>query len=475
MAIDESSLAGAPEGTQESGGVDKLRAMLEGYAGVLEMINDAPAIVWHKVERPRLLRWVRLPAARALVRALLARHVSRCVSVFKRSVAIRAALADDDAPGRLRDIKMLDYFEQSLPTGLRLSVIWPLALLGTLFVAYVLANFVMQAAQSQLLGDLTTAAVDLNRRAAIDAFKVQPPEIGPYMAAAAMVAWSVTLVIVPLLPAFWVKRRLLTQLADLEEHSFAALGARRVYDLELDLLAQLMLVAPVALLGIALFAVPPTAVIGVIQVAVAVLACVQLRAQYGMRRGGTTRRHRHPSRIPQFFARVIAIGRPRLSLALACVISIAWFIVGATQAGVTSVLEKQVGEREGGHEMAFTVTAIQQNAPCADPYRPLKPGEQFLRFDLDVSSTVDRFNDARTADVLSLRHWGVVGSDGVLEKNIYMYAKCSDGTEAIVQPLVPGTHIKTVVVINAPKPAAFLQLEIPNYEVWRWRVPPAAG
>jgi hypothetical protein len=67
------------------------------------------------------------------------------------------------------------------------------------------------------------------------------------------------------------------------------------------------------------------------------------------------------------------------------------------------------------------------------------------------------------------------GSDGVLEKDLYMYTKCSDDTEAISQPVVPAAHTKTVVVINAPKPAAFLQLDTPFDEVWRWRVPPAGS
>jgi hypothetical protein len=422
------------------------------------------------------MRWVRVPAPSALVSALVVRHVSRCISALKRSAGSRAALADD-APGPQRDLKMLEHFEQSLPTGLRLALIWPLALLGTLLVAYIIANFVMRAVQSKLLGDLTTAAVDLNRQEAIDAFKNERLPLGSYTLAAMIIAWSVTLIIVPLLPAFSVKRRLLTQLAGLEEHGFAALGTRRVYDLELDLVAQLMLVAPVALLGIAMLALPPplpTVGVGVIQIAVAVLACVELRARYGVRRGGTTRGHGHLSRLRQLAAWVVSIGRPRLSLVLAWLLSIGWFIFGATHAeGEAPLAEKQVGEKVGGRELTFTVTAIQHNAACADPYRPLKAGQQFLRFDLDVSSTVDRFSNPEVANALSLRHWGVEGSDGVLEKDLYMYTKCGDGTEAISQPIVPGAHTKTVVVINAPKPAAFLQLDIPNYRVLRWRVPPA--
>ncbi len=482
MAIDESSPARAPEIAQVLNGTDELRALLVGYTNMLETINDAPAMLWHKLERPRLLRWVRVPAARALVRALVVRHVSRCASALKRSAASRAALADD-APGPQRDLKMLENFEQSLPTGLRPAVVWPLGLLGALFLAYILANYVLKLADRTLLADLTTAAVDVNRMAAIEVFKRTGFNVGPYVGAALIIAWSVTLIIVPLLPAFSVKRRLLAQLAELEEHGFDAIGARRVYDLELDLVAQLMLVAPVAFLGISCLLAPPwdptRGALGVIQLVLAIFACIELHARYRIRRGGTARRHGDPLRLSLLLAWVVSLGRPRLSLLsllLAWVLSIGWFMYGSIIGGEGKppTLVK-VGEKVGGRQLTFTVTAIQQNAACADPYRPLKSGEQFLRFELDVSSPVDQFSDPRTANVLSLRHWGIEGNDGVLDKDFYMYTKCGDGTEDISQPIVPGTHTKTVVVINAPKPAAFLQLDERDYGVWHWRIPPVGG
>jgi hypothetical protein len=462
MAIDESSPARLPESAQVSGGPDELRALLAGYTGVLATIDDEAALLWHKLERPRVVGWVRVPASRALVRALVVRHVSRCVSALKRSAASRAALADD-APEPQRDLKMLRQFKQSLPTGLRLAVIWPMGLLTTLLVAYILANYLVRAPWSRLLADLTTASVNLDRMAAINAFRSESLNAGQYLGAVMVVAWSVALVIVPLLlPAFAVKRRSFTQLTGLEEHSFAALGARRVYDVELDLVAQLMLVASLALFGIlVLSGTSGSVILCVILVAVAVLACVELRARYGMRRGRATRWH---GRLTRF------------SLLLAWVLSLGWLIGFAFVPPAQYVDKEQVGEKVGGRQLAFTVTAIQQDAACADPYRPLKAGEQFLRVDLDVSSTVDQFADPRAATELAPRHWGVVGSDGVVEKNIYMYAKCGDGTEAIAQRIVPGTHIKTVVVINAPKQAVFLQLDKPNSDaVWRWPIPPAGS
>jgi hypothetical protein len=98
-----------------------------------------------------------------------------------------------------------------------------------------------------------------------------------------------------------------------------------------------------------------------------------------------------------------------------------------------------------------------------------------LRFDLDVWPGVDEFSDPELANALTLSHWGVETKNGHQYKNIYIYTKCGDGTEAISQPIAPGTHTKPVLVISAPKQAAVLQLDIPNNGVWRWHVPPAGS
>lgn len=465
MAIDDSTPPHAPESADVSGSTDELRTLLGAYSGALEAINGDLAILWARPEQ-RLLHWVRLPVPRTLVRILLVLHVNRCVSALKRRTACHVALADD-APKSQRDLKMLEQFEQSLPPGLRLAVVWPLALIATLLIAYVLANYVMWLPTGRLLGDLTAAAVDLNRQAAIEAFRKTPPKLDPYLGAAAIIAWSVTLVIAPLLPAFSVKRRLLTDLAGPEEHGFAAIDAQRVYDPELDIVAALTLVTPVAVFGIvgveaAVEGDSSSWWMATPHVALAVFACVELRARYGRRRSEATR---------------WSGGLTRLSLLLTCAMSVAWFIFGITRSqerAPSAVV--QVGEKIGGRELAFTVTAIQQNATCADPFRPLKPGQQFLRFDLDVTSlAVDRFSDSDAANSLRLRHWSVEGNDGVVEKDIYVYTKCGDGTEDISQPVVPGTHTKPVVVINAPKPAAFLRLDIPHHGLLRWPIPSAAS
>lgn len=54
-------------------------------------------------------------------------------------------LADEGAPGPRRDLKILMQFEQSLSTGVRMAAIAPLALIGILLGAYILARCVFKS------------------------------------------------------------------------------------------------------------------------------------------------------------------------------------------------------------------------------------------------------------------------------------------------------------------------------------------
>jgi hypothetical protein len=209
---------------------------------------------------------------------------------------------------------MLERFEQSLPTVVGRAVIAPLALISILFVAYILANFAFHTAESKPLADFTTAAIELDRQAAVAALEKDNTGSLSY-GMAILTLLSLMLVSVPLLPAFWVKRRLLRPLAGLAERGFAALGCRRVQDLELDLLTQqLTMTAIAALFGFAVIEgaasqfwgharqdgvwgavtlVLLCAVIG----ALPALASVELRGRYAARRTDTPRRPRRIMRV----------------------------------------------------------------------------------------------------------------------------------------------------------------------------------
>jgi hypothetical protein len=281
--------------TDASGGTAELRVLLSRYDRLLEQIDNGPRVLWTKPGEA--LPWLRFPAPRALVRTLLLRHLSRCVAALKRSGARRVAVAENPSVAE-RDLKALELFEQSLPNPLRLSIVAPLALVGTTLVAYALANYWIQTPSRKLLGDLTSAAFQLDRSAAVDAFKNNHLPGGFYVGAAVVLAWSVTLVILPLLPAFSVKRRLLQAASRLEARGFAALGTGRVHDLELDLLALQLLVLPVAAFGINSPIYnshsPPGerqiamwATVGLVMICLSALATVELHSRFALRRGAT--------------------------------------------------------------------------------------------------------------------------------------------------------------------------------------------
>jgi hypothetical protein len=297
MAMHTTSSAMFREEHGASDGADELRALLAGYVRVLDRVDGAQAVMWARAERPRVLRWIRIPAPRVLVRALLVRHVSRQAEALRRRCCARTALATGGSASQ-EDVAMLEYFERSLPAALRLRIFAPLALLGTLLAAYILANFVVQASSAKLLGDLTTAALDLDRTAAIEAFDRSDLEAGYFFGAAVLIAWSVVLIVLPVLPAFAVRRRLLaeqTDLVPLERGVFASLGTRRVHDLELDLAAQLLLVAAMGVLAVGApvgeLGEPPgerditgASILGGVLLAISVVAGAGLMRRHGLRR-----------------------------------------------------------------------------------------------------------------------------------------------------------------------------------------------
>lgn len=312
MAIEDSSPALDNERPEVSGGTEQLHALLVGYASVLETIDEAPPVLWVGAEKPAAVKWMRLPAPRAVLCTLLVWHISSCISALKRGAARRVALADD-APGPQRDLKMLKQFEQSLPTVVGQAVIRPLSLISILFVAYILAKFAFETSESKPLADFTTAAIDLDRQAALAA--VEKDGVGSLGVGIAIITLlSLMLVSAPLLPTFSVKRRLLRSLVGLEQRGFAALGCRRVQDLELDLLTQLAMTAIAALLGFVTvwgaasqllgharqYGVPALVtggLLGAVIVAFAALASVELRGRYAARFTDARRRRRRIMRV----------------------------------------------------------------------------------------------------------------------------------------------------------------------------------
>ena len=120
------------------------------------------------------------------------------------------------------------------------------------------------------------------------------------------------------------------------------------------------------------------------------------------------------------------------------------------------------------------MTKIQQNEKCDEPHGLLINPAQYLRFDLEVWSDVDQFANPTTANALALPHWSIQDANGNSTGSLYMHAQCGRGAEAISEPIVPGAHTITDVVVSAPRDATCLQLEVPTYRgVWHWAIPPA--
>jgi hypothetical protein len=152
---------------------------------------------------------------------------------------------------------MLERFEQSLRPGPRLSLIAPTALLGTLLLAYLFAYW-LKSSLSPLMAQLATAAVNLDREAAIEAFKKYP--IQPHI-----VRWrSHVHYIGPsyssshrCFPPSQLSGECSTARRTLRRGFSHALDCSRVNDFEPDLFAQVLLTAEVALLGTGLVVLAP--------------------------------------------------------------------------------------------------------------------------------------------------------------------------------------------------------------------------
>jgi hypothetical protein len=468
----------------------ELRSLLAGYTDALDRLNNAPIVSWVKPGKPWLPHWLASPALRYFSSVLFVRYLYRCVDSLKSGV-MRRDVVSDSADEHHGDLEMLDHFEESLPPRLRLALISPVGLMAVLSVAYLLAWW-CHAGYRNLLGDLMTAAVNLNWTAAIAAFQnahrlaaLQHPYEAYFFAGAAMiVAWSSIVAIMPLLPAFYVVRRKRAQLADAEATAFAAVGARIVHEIELDLVVRLLLILATTLLGAAAVTQALTqsinvynSVIGAISVVLTFLAVIELGACYRERRNGIGR------------CRSVAT---KMSFAMVAVLSTGLFF-GLPSWERKSNLENIVWQQrvatnppkpdDSDHtrgwltdQLSFLVTNIQQNAQCVEPHGILIDNAQYLQFDLEVWSNVDQFANQATAYALALPHWSVRDIRGNSTGSLYMHAKCGGGKAAIVQPIVPGTHTITAVVVSAPKDAYCLELDVPAYRgVWRWTIPPATG
>jgi hypothetical protein len=464
----------------------ELRAVLASYADALKSVNAGPILSWVSLANPKIPRWIAFPAPRWWVSAFLTRYLYRCVDALKAGVNRRDAVSGTAAEEN-GDLEMLERFEESLPTKIRRAFNLLLGLAGVLFVAWLVASL-FHAGCRQLLGDLATAVITLNRAAGITALEAgyrlalvqHPREVYFYAGAAMMIAWSAVVILAPSLPAFTATRRIEDGFAEVEASAFTAVNARAVHDVELDLIVRLLLMVAVALLGIAdleqyqISTAGETAnlLIGALCVALTFLAGIELRARYLERR--TAVRHCRSFATSSAFAAVTILSlvlSVRIPLTTTLTSDDVWDRKFPSETNDRSAIEGWLF-----NQLHFEISTIHQNAQCAEPHTVLVAQPQYLQFDLEVWSDVDQFANPATANALNLSHWSVLDSQKTPTRDLYMHTKCGRGAEAISQPIVPGAHTITNVVITAPTNAATLQLEIPSYRgKWRWRVPQEAN
>jgi hypothetical protein len=230
------------------GAVSSVRAVLGRYQLVFDRLDADGALLW--MHAGRRLRW---PAPRALTRTFVTYQVRARVNVLRRRSRAHAALMKDAGPAET-DLKILDLFAESLPATPSARRVTLGAAFGILLAAFILAKLVIGAHSARLLGDLTEAALKLDRSGAIDA--VQRDGLKPiyFVGGAVILLWSLVLVALPLAPASSLARQLLRQqpgLREAEARAFAELRAPRPADPNLVAMIEWLLVIPMFVFSLA--------------------------------------------------------------------------------------------------------------------------------------------------------------------------------------------------------------------------------
>jgi hypothetical protein len=238
--------------------VSSVRAVLAGYQLVYDRLEAGGRMAW---ARPG--RWMRWPAPRALTRILLTYRVRARIDVLRRRSRAQAALMKD-AGAAEANLKSLDLFAESLPPTPSARLLALGAAIGGVLAAFVLAKLVAgNAHQAQLLGDLSEAALTLDRNAAVDAVRQDRLQAAHLLGASMLLIWSFVLIALPLVPASVAARRLVREqpgLLQAEERAFADLRAPQPAEFNLAAVVDWLLVIPVLVFGIYLIGIGVAAI-----------------------------------------------------------------------------------------------------------------------------------------------------------------------------------------------------------------------
>ncbi len=233
--------------------VSPVRVLLGRYQQALDRVEEGRHVLWAQVGRRRLTRWVRLPAPRLAVLALLTIHVRARVRLLERRGNARVALMKDCEAAR-QELDSLTHFGASLRRAPGAKLVVPLALAGALLAAFALSNLLFSnIPQTRFLGRLTEATMTLDRGQIVDSMVKSHMDASDLLATVCMVLWSVALVMLPLVPAARMTRQVLAEqpgLRPAEAAGFAALRARKPTELELGLLAEACVAASMLAFGV---------------------------------------------------------------------------------------------------------------------------------------------------------------------------------------------------------------------------------
>jgi hypothetical protein len=232
-----------------------VRAVLGGYQVVYDRLDAGARVAWI---RPG--RWMRWPAPRALTRILVTYRVRKRINVLRRRSRAQAALMQDAGPAEA-NLKSLDLFAESLPPTPSARLLGLGAAIAVVVAAFVVSKLVLgNAHQARLLGDLSQAALTLDRNAAVEAVQQDRLRASHLFGASLLLIWSFVLVVLPLAPAALAARRLVREqpgLRQAEERAFADLRAPRPTEFDLVEMVEWLLVIPVLALGIYVYVAGP--------------------------------------------------------------------------------------------------------------------------------------------------------------------------------------------------------------------------
>ena len=271
-----------------------LLELFDAYSAARRLASELPVFYVHKVRRyGRALRW------KGALRWLVAFHIARSLTELRRQTHAQAALArrrDEDPARWLADVDAIERYERSLP-GVPLRTLFTLFVLATFVGASLLAHVVFNADdEARLLSALTEALFNTSRKDFIAAFK-GGVDADTAIYTLLLLLYSLWLALFLPASSFRLKRLIFSatpcdrarvragpnwragpdrnSVYELEARTFAVCESRTPREVPLDLIAQALLIVPIA--GLALYGIGYVTSSGMLFV-LDVVACVVLLA-----------------------------------------------------------------------------------------------------------------------------------------------------------------------------------------------------